>query len=220
MNAGGDGEGEPVDPATAQYYEQFGADSVDRWESIPPDAGLTPFFPTAFPPGSTVLDIGCGSGRDLARLCAAGHEVHGVEPSSSLRQRCIEEHPELAGRVVAGRLPDRLELPQDWPGSFDGIVCSAVLMHIPTSELPAVARALRALMHSGSRLLVSLPALRAKIVGRRDPLGRLFSGVTVEELQSVLAPFGLELHTAWLGRPDAQGRRENSWDVAMFEVSN
>ncbi len=219
MTALGDRGGEPVDPATAQYYEQFGADSVDRWESISPDAGLTPFFPTAFRPGSTVLDVGCGSGRDLARLRAAGHVVHGVEPSSSLRQRCVEVHPELAGRVMAGGLPDRLELPEDWPRSFDGIVCSAILMHIPTSELPATARALRALMHPGARLLVSLPARRAKIVDQRDPLGRLFSGVTVEQLESVVATVGLELHTAWLGRPDAQGRTGNSWDVAMFEVT-
>jgi len=209
----------PIDVPTAQYYEQFGADSVDRWESISPDAGLAPFFPAAFHSRSTLLDVGCGSGRDLARLRNAGHVVHGVEPSSSLRQRCVEVHPELAGRVVAGGLPDQLELPEDWPGSFDGIVCSAVLMHIPTSELPAAARALRALMHLGARLLVSLPALRAQIVDQRDPLGRLFSGITVEELESAVTPVGLELHTAWLGRPDAQGRSGNSWDVAMFEVS-
>jgi SAM-dependent methyltransferase len=204
-----------IDAATARFYDEHGRASVERWESIPADAGVAPFF-DVFRPGSSVLDIGCGSGRDLAALSALGHEVYGVEPTAALRARSAALHPELEGRIVAGALPGSIELPSEWPGAFGGIVCSAVLMHVPRPELPTAVRTIHSLLLVGGRVLLSIPNRRGDVADARDPAGRLFTGVTVDELAKLGEGLGLVVESVWSELPDAQGRLGNSWDIAVF----
>lgn len=207
---------DPVDAATARFYDEHGPASVERWESIPADAGVEPFF-DVFEPGSSVLDIGCGSGRDLTALAAAGHHVFGVEPSAALRAQSLSIHPELEGRIVAGALPGAVDLPVDWPAAYEGIVCSAVLMHLPRPHLPQALHTVHSLLTIGGRLLLSIPNRRADISGERDQAGRLFTGVTVDELAQLGDDLGLAAERIWSERADAQGRLGNSWDIAVFE---
>ncbi|OIQ85877.1 hypothetical protein GALL_322700 [mine drainage metagenome] len=48
-----------------------------------------------------MLDVGCGSGRDLARLRALGYDACGVEPVDALRVEALRRYPELEGRIAA-----------------------------------------------------------------------------------------------------------------------
>ena len=56
---------------------------------------LMPYFPMAFLPGSRVLDVGCGSGRDVKALLKQGYDAHGVEPVAAMREMAIAHSPEL-----------------------------------------------------------------------------------------------------------------------------
>ncbi len=206
-----------VDPSTERFYSDNAAHCVERWEAIPIGAGVSRHFASSFVAGGTVLDIGCGSGRDAAALLAMGFDAYGLEPIEELRSGYADAHPELVDRVAAGALPALPELPSRWPSSFDGIVCSAMLMHLPHAELPDALSAIRSLLRPGGRLLVSIPNARASIIEDRDGAGRLFSGVTAGQLQGIAERTELQVLTQWLAQPDAQLRPENSWDLLLFE---
>lgn len=49
-------------------------------------------------PGAWVLEVGAGSGRDMAALLEHGFEALGVEPNAAMREIALRLRPGLAGR--------------------------------------------------------------------------------------------------------------------------
>jgi SAM-dependent methyltransferase len=142
-----------MDARTLRHYAEHAREYAKRYESTP-----SPFasrLASSFVAGGRLLDVGFGSGRDLAALLAAGYEAFGVEPVEALRAEALAAHPELAGRIDAGALP---LLGRPFGGEFDGVLCSAVLMHLPDEALFDAAYALRAVLRVHGRLLLSVPS--------------------------------------------------------------
>jgi SAM-dependent methyltransferase len=79
----------------------------------------------------TILDFGCGPGRDLAYFRSLGHEAVGLDGCHAFCER--------ARQVTACEVLEQdflaLDLP---PGRFHGVFANASLFHIPSSELPRV----------------------------------------------------------------------------------
>ena len=102
------------------------------------------------PPPFTLLDFGCGPGRDLRTFKARGHRVIGLEGS-----------PRLAAMARTNSGCDVLEqsfLELDLPGShFDGVFANAVLFHVPGQELPRILGELHATLKPGGVLFSSNP---------------------------------------------------------------
>ena len=158
-----------MDHPTTDFYTRYAADAI---LSEAARSAASRYFAHAFKPGGKVLDVGAGSGRDLAVLRAMGFDAFGVEPNEAMRAFALQTHPELDGRIVAGALP---QLGAPFGGGFDGVVCSAVLMHVAPADLPLSALALRALLAPGGRSLVSLPFMQPNLLaGERDADGRYF----------------------------------------------
>ncbi|MGO9527882.1 MAG: class I SAM-dependent methyltransferase [Verrucomicrobiia bacterium] len=115
-----------MDRGTLDYYDRHAAEILATYRSIP--SSIDSHIPEAFPqPKSTILDVGSGSDRDLVGLLAKGYDGYGLEPSEGLRAESVRAFPQLQNRVFPFSLP----LPENAAcGSpYDGIVCSAVLMH-------------------------------------------------------------------------------------------
>jgi SAM-dependent methyltransferase len=94
-------------------------------------------------PPHTILDLGCGPGRDLAAFRALGHEAVGLDGAASF----VAMARAYSGCEVWQQDLLRLELPAQ---RFHGIFANAVLFHVPSQELPRVLRELgRALVHDG-----------------------------------------------------------------------
>ncbi len=83
-------------------------------------------------PPFTILDFGCGPGRDLKTFAALGHIAIGLD-----------------GAARFG-----LDLPD---GHFDGVFANAALFHVPSQELPRVLRQLHAALKPGGVLFSSNP---------------------------------------------------------------
>jgi SAM-dependent methyltransferase len=174
------------------------------------EGGIATLFPWVFARGERILDVGAGSGRDLARLLDLGMDACGLEPVDVLRAEAIRLHPELEGRLLAGSIPG--ELPAGLPSGFDGIVCSAVLMPVPHAELFNAAYCLRGWLREGGRLRVSVPTARGDVeqgVGDRDRHGRLIILQPAERLRLFFERLGFASEGEWhsadsLGRPDVQ----------------
>ena len=98
----------------------------------------------------TLLDLGCGPGRDLAFFRSRGHEVVGVD---GCRAFC-----EMARRHSGCEVLEQDFLALDLPASrFDGVFANASLFHVPTADLPRVLRDLHAALKPRGILFSSNP---------------------------------------------------------------
>jgi SAM-dependent methyltransferase len=181
-----------MDRPTSEFYDRY-ARVVLAEESQ--RSAMSEHFAATFAPGSRVLDVGAGSGRDLVMLMEQGFDAWGVEPNAAMRALALQRHPALAGRLGDGLLP---RLGKPFGGGFDGIVCSAVLMHVRSPELPTALQALCALLNPDGRLLISLPELSpAQLHQGRDADGRLFANHAPEDVCEMLAGYGLQETGRW-----------------------
>jgi SAM-dependent methyltransferase len=79
----------------------------------------------------TLLDFGCGPGRDLAYFRSLGHEAVGLDGCASFCRMARERTTcEVLEQDFLG-----LDLPDS---RFDGVFANASLFHVPSRELPRV----------------------------------------------------------------------------------
>ena len=69
-----------MDQSTLKYYSDNATQVAERYESVVSD--LSAHFVDSYSKGGKILDIGCGSGRDLAVLHQLGFDCYGVDPTS------------------------------------------------------------------------------------------------------------------------------------------
>jgi len=98
----------------------------------------------------SILDIGCGPGRDLGAFTRLGHEATGLDGS----ERFVEMARAATGCQVWHQDLLALDLPDD---RFDGVFANAVLFHVPGQELPQVLRRLFSTLKPGGVLFSSNP---------------------------------------------------------------
>ncbi|MEO6952083.1 MAG: class I SAM-dependent methyltransferase [Polyangia bacterium] len=79
----------------------------------------------------SILDFGCGPGRDLAHFSSLGHEAVGVDGCASFCEMARAH----SGAEVLHQDFLALALP---PARFDGVFANASLFHVPSSALPTV----------------------------------------------------------------------------------
>jgi len=113
----------------------------DHWTAAYRQSDNQPFYEAAFdliashlPPGTHVLDAGCGSGTKTAHLVSRGFEVTAVDLSTLMLAEAESalrvSHPNAPVRFQQADLT-ALPFPD---GHFPAVVCWGVLMHIPSVE--------------------------------------------------------------------------------------
>jgi len=204
-----------VDEETVNYYSKNAQTVAERYESVV--SSLSTSFGEAFKPQSRLLDIGCGSGRDLALLTSLGYVGFGVDATPEFVTLSQSLHPELKGKVLHAALPN-FEPP--FGGGFDGILCSAVLMHIAESELVPAALTIKRCLKNHGRLLYSVPSKRLDVVTEnRDANGRLFVPDQSDRLQKIFEQLGFSLISKW-DNADSLGRDSVEWISVLMELRN
>jgi SAM-dependent methyltransferase len=98
----------------------------------------------------TILDFGCGPGRDLKAFAELGHVAVGLEGSA----RFAAMAREYSGCEVLEQDFLRLGLPA---ARFDGVFANASLFHVPGCELPRVLLELHASLKPRGVLFSSNP---------------------------------------------------------------
>lgn len=101
-------------------------------------------------PPFSILDLGCGPGRDLCAFSRLGHEAVGLDGAESFvamaraESGCEAWHQDF----IALDLPER---------RFDGVFANASLFHVPRDSLPGVLDALHATLNPRGVLFCSNP---------------------------------------------------------------
>jgi SAM-dependent methyltransferase len=210
-----------MDQTTLRAYAAHASEIARRHAAVRDSrGGVEGHIARAFEPDDRILDIGTGAGRDLAFLVSEGHQAYGVEPVAEMRAEAVRAHPELSGLLFEGSLPDGLPDLTELGGLFDGVLCSAVLQHLPRAALFDAVFSLRELLRPGGRLLVSIPTRRDDIDEEgRDAFGRYFNEVQAGELDLLFLRAGFRTLGRWEDE-DSLGRRGVQWATLLFELAH
>jgi SAM-dependent methyltransferase len=156
-------------------------------------------------PPFTVLDFGCGPGRDLKAFTDRGHVAVGVEGSA----RFAGMARAFSGCEVLHQDFLKLDLPA---GRFDGVFANAALFHVPSQELPRVLRELRASLKPRGVLLSSNPRGHDEEGWNRGRYGAYWD---LETWRRHLAGAGYTELTHYY-RPAGLPREQQPWLVTVW----
>jgi SAM-dependent methyltransferase len=136
---------------TLEYYEQRAEEfrSGTRDHDVSQNIAALLRHIDGAPPLS-ILDFGCGPGRDLQTFAALGYKAVGLEGAASFVAMASAD----SGCEVWQQDFLKLQLPINY---FDGIFANASLFHVPTQELPRVLQDLHTTLKPQGVLFSSNP---------------------------------------------------------------
>lgn len=140
-----------ISALTLQHYNERAEDFRDgtREHDVSQNIGALLRHIEGRPP-FTILDFGCGPGRDLKAFTAGGHTAIGLEGAARFVAMARAE----TGCEVWQQDFLALDLPA---ARFDGVFANAALFHVPCEQLPRVLRQLRATLKPHGVLFSSNP---------------------------------------------------------------
>jgi SAM-dependent methyltransferase len=156
----------------------------------------------------TILDFGCGPGRDLKTFTDLGHLAIGVEGAA----RFVEMARAYSGCEVWQQDFMKLDLPSH---RFDGVFANAALFHIPGQELPRVLRQLHAALKPRGVLFSSNPRGTNKEGWNQERYGAYWDLTTWRGYLSHAGFVELEHYY----RPPGVPREQQPWLATVWRVS-
>ena len=123
------------------------------------------------PAGGRIMDLGCGSGRDVKWFREHGYEAYGLDASEELVSKATSEYD----------IPVSCGLIEEWVADepFDGIWCCASLMHLGDEELEQFFMNLEHNLKPGGAVFISV---KSGVETGCDEAGRYFRNFTEEDI--------------------------------------
>ncbi|MFO7748581.1 MAG: class I SAM-dependent methyltransferase [Desulfobacteraceae bacterium] len=204
-----------MDNSTIEYYTTHWHALVPRYESADV-SDLHRLLLSGFSPGSRILELGCGSGRDAAFMLVKGFDITAADGVQEMIDAARHCHPELSGRLC------RISLPKDLDflfGPFDGVYSIATLMHLARPAIQDVFFRIKDILNPKGRLFFSVPLKRHDVKDDEfDIKGRRFTGMTMPDWAEICRKTGfdvIETSTA----EDGLGRPEICWLNCLAQSS-
>ena len=160
------------------------------------------------PQGGSILDLGCGSGRDALAFKELGYQVDATDYSSEL----VEKASKLTGLNV--RLESFYELSET--NKYHGIWACASLLHCQRDKLPEVLnRIVRALKPDG---ICYMSFKYGSQDTERD--GRLFTDLNEKQAQEFFSELKeINILSQWITQ-DKRPDRDEQWLNILIQKQN
>jgi len=188
----------------SDFYDRNSLSYFQQTAYIEPEAFLKPFTEFLLPPCS-VLDVGCGSGRDLLWLRNRGYQAKGLERSPALA-KLASVHSGC--EVFAGdfRIWDFAA------HTVDGILLIGALVHIPHESLAETLLRITDGLNPAGKVLLTLKEGRG--VSERED-GRVFYLWEEDDLRGLLISNGFGI--LCFQRDVSAVRDEDTWLTYVLE---
>lgn len=193
---------------TLDYYDEHGRVFAAGTLGLDMGAIYARFLPHV-PVAGSILDAGCGSGRDARAFLDRGYRVAAFDGSARMAT-LASEHTGLAVRTLTFAELDDVAV-------YDGVWACASLLHVPLAELGGALGNLVRATRPGGVIYVSFKYG----VGERLSGGRHFVDFTPEGLRGWLVDVpGVELVDVWLTGDVREGRGDERWTNGILRVAD
>ena len=195
-----------IDLPSVQYYDLNAAVYIAQTK----DADVSELqerFLAHIAPGGTILDLGCGSGRDSLEFMKRGYEVCAMDASAEMVRYCQS----FLGDKVALADFENYETEM----VFDGIWACASLLHVPRKDIVRIVRKYAGMIKPGGVFYMSYK-LRQEDHKSGD---RVFTCFTESQLSEVLEQAGGFERVDYFVTQDVRpGRESERWINAIAHV--
>lgn len=149
---------------------------------------------------TSILDFGCGSGRDTKYFLEKGYQVTATDGSSELCR--------LASEFTGIKVKEMLFQELDAINQYDGIWACSSILHLPKKELlPVIQKMCEALKDNG---VIYTSFKYGDFEGERN--GRYFTDFTEKTFQEVIEKISeLTIEEHWITSDVRPGRGEEKW---------
>lgn len=190
---------------TLNYYAENAADFAADTVNVDFSATQERFL-ALLPAGASILDFGCGSGRDTKAFLERGYRVTAVDGSPEL---CT-----LASAYTGIPVRQMLFAKLDDVEAYDGIWACASILHVPSADLPNIFRRMITALKPGGVIYASFKY--GTFAGERN--GRYFTDFTEETFTDFLRQFPeLTFEDQWMSSDVRPGRSNEKWLNAILE---
>lgn len=162
---------------TINYYDEHASQYFDRTSQVDL-AALYKEFLKYIPAGGRIMDLGCGSGRDVKWFKENGYDAYGLDASEELVKIARNQFD----------IPVEVGLIEEWVAdeAFDGIWCCASLMHLDDMNFDRFLSNLRCNLRPGGALFISV---KEGIDSGASEDGRYFRNFNEETLNEFLSHY-------------------------------
>lgn len=195
--------------STHHFYEKNSHDLIERYDSADMSE-LHQLLAKRIRPNSKIIDIGFGSGRDLAYLQSNGHDIYGIDPVKAFviqaqhRFTDISEHFRVASFLSS-------DIPSNWFNSFDVVISIAVWMHLKAHERSKAIQTIKALVKPNGIVVLSF-----SLGGRDSDDGRHFEPLELQEVNKEFNDAGFSVIES-VCTQDSLGRDSVQWATVVLK---
>lgn len=169
-----------MDRQTLAAYDKDAAAFARDWHEQPPPTDLHAIVTRFFIADGLTVDIGCGSGREVAWLNANGFPTKGFDASDGLLAEARMRYPQF--EFSHGELPDLAGLAAN---AFDNLLCETVIMHLDAAQIAASVRRMLEIIKPGGILYLSWRITEGE--SQRDKHARLYAAFEPSLVRAALA---------------------------------
>lgn len=190
---------------TIHYYDEHASQYFDSTSQVDL-AMLYKEFLEYIPIGGRIMDLGCGSGRDVKWFRDHGYDAYGLDASEELVKKARNQLD----------IPVDTGLIEEWVAAetFDGIWCCASLMHLDDMSFDRFLSNLRFNLRPGGALFISV---KEGIESGVSEDGRYFRDFNEETLKAFLSHYrDLRLEKVWYTKDKLQ-RESFRWLNAIIK---
>ncbi len=181
------------------YYNKYAAKVFEDTVDVDMSAIMQEFL-DLLEEGDTILDLGCGSGRDTLTMYELGYDVTPLDASEEMC-KLAEIH---TGLDVLQMTYEEME----FEGAFDGIWACGALVHVPKNEMPEILGRLSDALYEHGVLYLSVK--KGDFEGFRGE--RYFSDYTEDSLRAMVEETGLfDIKKIWETEDVRSGHPDTVW---------
>ncbi len=165
---------------TKEVYNILGEKYLKDSKKLTPPERLP--FAKLLPKNGTLLDVGCGGGRDAAFFAKRGLKVTGTDVSDvliKLAQKQIPKATFICEDILKSKFPKN---------TFDGIWAHAILLHLKRTDVPKAIKKFHSILKPGGILHIRVKKgtgeefVKEKLSGWNERFYTYFSKTEMEKL--------------------------------------